>query len=41
MSEKPVWRDVISTPDRETAEALAKELGPKARIEAVPPWKKR
>ncbi|WP_164759234.1 hypothetical protein [Mesorhizobium sp. M6A.T.Ce.TU.002.03.1.1] len=33
--EKPHWRTVLTTKDRAKAEALAEEIGEKARIEEI------
>ncbi|WP_245452144.1 hypothetical protein [Mesorhizobium waimense] len=35
--EKPHWRTVLTTKDKAKAEALAKEIGDKVRIEEITP----
>jgi len=39
--EKPHWRTVLSTRDKEKAFALAKEIGDKVRIEEIAPKVKK
>jgi hypothetical protein len=39
--EKPHWRTVLTTKDKALAEAMAKEIGEGARIEAITPKSKR
>lgn len=39
--EKPHWRSVLTTKDKEKALALAKEIGDKVRIEEITPKVKR
>ena len=39
--EKPHWRTVLSTKDKEKAFALAKEIGDKVRIEEIAPKVKK
>jgi len=39
--EKPHWRDVLTTKDKEKALALAKEIGDKVRVDEITPKKKR
>ena len=39
--EKPYWRDVLTTKDKEKAFALAKEIGDKVRIKEITPKAKK
>lgn len=39
--EKPHWRTVLTTKDKEKAFALAKEIGDKLRVEEITPNAKR
>ena len=39
--EKPHWRTVLTTKDRAKAEAMAKEIGEKVRVEEITPRPKR
>ena len=38
--EKPSWRTVLTTRDKAKAEAMAKEIGDKVRIEEITPKKR-
>ena len=39
--EKPLWRTVLTTKDKQKAFALAKEIGDKVRVEEITPRVKR